>query len=284
MTRADRRQQPGSSGWASPSSASGWRSSARWHPKPVRPGARRLRHRRRGPGRRDGVRPRRGVLRSARGMDRDDRLDRDERAGRQRPLAQRPVDRRDPLRGAVVRRHGQRQVLPVHGHPPGPVRAAAAGARVPSDRPMALEIDIEECLGCGACESACPQGAITQGSEFPVAYEVDPLLCNDCRKCLVVCPVDGLVADKTGPCATDAVPAVVEPLCRRPSAAKARSCAPRAARCSGGSKVVSGRAGGCRGAADGSRMASCPKVKKNAATHSRVIRRHPPVTPSGWYG
>ena len=60
---------------------------------------------------------------------------------------------------------------------------------------MALEILIEECLGCGACESACPQGAITQGSDFPVVYAVDPLLCNDCQRCLVVCPVDGLVVD-----------------------------------------------------------------------------------------
>jgi ferredoxin len=60
---------------------------------------------------------------------------------------------------------------------------------------MSLEVDETECLGCGACESACPQGAITQGGAFPVAYEVDPLLCNDCNRCLVVCPVDGLVAD-----------------------------------------------------------------------------------------
>ena len=60
---------------------------------------------------------------------------------------------------------------------------------------MALEIDIEECLGCGACESACPQGAVSQGGAFPVSYEVDPLLCNDCQQCLVVCPVDGLLPD-----------------------------------------------------------------------------------------
>jgi NAD-dependent dihydropyrimidine dehydrogenase PreA subunit len=54
---------------------------------------------------------------------------------------------------------------------------------------------LPECLGCGACEFACPRGAISQGTDFRVAYVVDPLLCNDCGDCIPVCPVDVLVED-----------------------------------------------------------------------------------------
>lgn len=127
---------------------------------------------------------------------------------------------------------------------------------------MALEIDIEECLGCGACESACPQGAVTQGGDFPVIYEVDPLLCNDCQKCLVVCPVDGLVTDADW------------------TVCHGRGCPLSSSRyadteCSEGRQVcptcgsmlwrVEGGDWTCRvcvAAANGSRVASCPKVKR----------------------
>ncbi|MGA2931687.1 MAG: 4Fe-4S dicluster domain-containing protein [Acidimicrobiales bacterium] len=127
---------------------------------------------------------------------------------------------------------------------------------------MALEIDIEECLGCGACESACPQGAVTQGGDFPVIYEVDPLLCNDCQQCLVVCPVDGLVADADW------------------TVCHGRGCPLSSNRyadteCSEGRQVcptcgsmlwrVEGGDWTCRvcvAAANGSRVASCPKVKR----------------------
>ncbi len=59
---------------------------------------------------------------------------------------------------------------------------------------MSLVVDAE-CLGCGACEPVCPQGAISQSEGYLVVYEIDPLACNDCMECIEVCAVDALVED-----------------------------------------------------------------------------------------
>ena len=128
---------------------------------------------------------------------------------------------------------------------------------------VALEIDLEECLGCGACESACPQGAVTQGDGFPVAYEVDPLLCNDCQKCLVVCPVDGLVASADwAVCHGHGCPL-------SSSRYASVECSEGRDLCPTCGSVLWRMGDGpwecrvCAAAADGSRAASCPKVKRS---------------------
>jgi ferredoxin len=56
----------------------------------------------------------------------------------------------------------------------------------------------EECISCGACESECPNKAITEGSE---RFEIDPAKCTECvgafneSQCAAVCPVEACVPD-----------------------------------------------------------------------------------------
>ena len=50
---------------------------------------------------------------------------------------------------------------------------------------MAYKIDVDECIQCGACESECPEGAI---SETDGVYSIDASKCQDCGACADVCP------------------------------------------------------------------------------------------------
>ncbi len=56
---------------------------------------------------------------------------------------------------------------------------------------MAYKIT-EECISCGACESACPTGAISQGEDI---YVIDATKCNEDGECAAVCPVDASIKD-----------------------------------------------------------------------------------------
>ena len=56
----------------------------------------------------------------------------------------------------------------------------------------------DECILCGACESECPNEAISEGDEL---YVIDPDRCTECvgfydtQQCYDVCPVEAPVPD-----------------------------------------------------------------------------------------
>ena len=62
---------------------------------------------------------------------------------------------------------------------------------------MAYKIT-DDCISCGACESECPNEAISEGETI---YVIDPDKCTECvgyfesSKCAEVCPVDACVPD-----------------------------------------------------------------------------------------
>jgi len=62
---------------------------------------------------------------------------------------------------------------------------------------MAFKIT-EECISCAACESECPNKAISEGDEF---FVIDAAKCTECvgffntQQCAAVCPVDACQPD-----------------------------------------------------------------------------------------
>ena len=50
---------------------------------------------------------------------------------------------------------------------------------------MAYVISKDDCIQCGACESECPEQAISMVDGY---YVVDAAKCQDCGSCQDVCP------------------------------------------------------------------------------------------------
>lgn len=62
---------------------------------------------------------------------------------------------------------------------------------------MAIHIT-HDCISCGACQSECPNQAISEGDD---TYVIDPKLCTECvgfhdqEACQAVCPVECCLPD-----------------------------------------------------------------------------------------
>ena len=67
---------------------------------------------------------------------------------------------------------------------------------------MALTINSEECSCCGACETECPNEAISEGDS---AYVINADLCTECvgffaePQCVGTCPTDSIGPDTSNP-------------------------------------------------------------------------------------
>jgi NAD-dependent dihydropyrimidine dehydrogenase PreA subunit len=71
---------------------------------------------------------------------------------------------------------------------------------------MKMQVNAEQCTGCGACVDACPNGAIQLRDGLAV---LDQALCTQCQVCADICPAGAITAVELPVAVTE--PAAVQP-------------------------------------------------------------------------
>ena len=54
---------------------------------------------------------------------------------------------------------------------------------------MIYKIDVDICVGCGACGTSCPISAVEQKED---KYIINPSMCKGCGICESTCPVNAI--------------------------------------------------------------------------------------------
>lgn len=58
---------------------------------------------------------------------------------------------------------------------------------------MAVKVDKDTCIGCGACTGVCPVEAITLLEDGKA--DCDASTCIDCGACIATCPVEAITQE-----------------------------------------------------------------------------------------
>jgi Fe-S-cluster-containing hydrogenase component 2 len=72
---------------------------------------------------------------------------------------------------------------------------------------MEMQVNAEQCTGCGACVEICPNGAIQLSDGLAV---FDQAVCSQCQVCVDVCPVGAITAVELPVAITK--PAAIQPV------------------------------------------------------------------------